>query len=132
MVSIGKPEVGKKLCNHLGIKDLDSFLFADPDNSVYDDLDLNRGVSVTFFNPATPFSIRDRLFQKNGMKELTEVLGRWSNAIYIPPKRDQAFIQGGTFIFDGNRTLLAHYNEATGADANVENVVKLALDAANE
>lgn len=130
MVSIGTPDVGKKLSEHLGIKDADSFIFADPDNSVYDELNLNKGISVTLFNPATPFAIfRDRVFKQNGMNELSEVLAKWSNAFFIPPKREQGFIQGGTFIFNGNRTLYAHYDEATGAHPNIETVVKLAIDA---
>ena len=35
-------------------------------------------MDVTFFNPATPFAIRDRLFKKDGMKRLNEVLGKWT------------------------------------------------------
>ena len=131
MVSIGKPEVGKALCEHLGIKNGDTFVYADPENSLYDDLDLNRGIAETFFNPATPFAIRDRLFKRDGMKSLNEVLGKWSGAFYIPPKQEQAFNQGGTFIFKGTEeTLLAHYDEATGAHANIDEVVKTAMAAA--
>jgi len=78
MISIGKPEVGASLCDHLGVKDCSNFLFADPENKLYNDLELNKGVDVTFFNPATPFAIKDRLFKKDGMKRLNEVLGKWS------------------------------------------------------
>lgn len=128
MVSIGKPEVGKELIGHLGVENGEDFIFADPENTVYDDLKLNKGIQATFFNPATPFAIRDRLFN-GGMKELGEVLGKWSNAVYIPPKRDQAFNQGGTFIFaQGGRTIFAHYDESTGAHANFDDVYKIALE----
>lgn len=127
MISIGKPEVGFNLCQHLGVTNGSSFVFADPENVFYDELDLNRGIAETFFNPATPFAIKDRLFKKDGMKELNEVLGKWSGAFYIPPKRDQAFNQGGTFVFKGkNQTLYAHYDESTGAHADLTEVVKYA------
>lgn len=126
MVSIGKPGVGMDLCNHLGIKNGETFIFADPENVAYDALDLNKGVGVTFFNPATPFAIKDRLFRKEGMSELNEVLGKWSGAFYIPPKTEQAFNQGGTFVFNGPRTEYAHYDEATGAHADIDYVIDLA------
>ena len=51
-------------------------------------------------------------------------------AAFIPPKQEQAFNQGGTFVFDGADTLFAHYDESTGAHASVEEVVKLATKAA--
>lgn len=130
MISIGKPEVGASLCYHLGLKDGENFIYADPENLLYNELDLNKGVDVTFFNPATPFAIKDRLFKKDGMKELNEVLGKWSRAFYIPPKQDQAFNQGGTFVFSGDdQTLLAHYDESTGAHADLVEVLDVARSA---
>lgn len=47
-------------------------------------------------------------------------------AIYTPPKQEQAFLQGGTFVFDGTNCVYAHYDESTAAHANVDDVVKLA------
>lgn len=131
MVSIGKAEVGKDLCDHLGIIDGEEFVFADPENTLYDDLSLNRGVQTTFFSPATPFAFRDRLFRGDSSDDLFEVLGKWKDAFYIPPKPEQAFNQGASFIFDGERTLYAHYDEATAAHALPDQMVKLAIDAAN-
>lgn len=126
MVGIGKPSVGKELIQHLGIQNGEDFVYADPENTLYNDLDLNRGVLTTFFNPATPFSMRDRIFGGD-MKELGEVLGKWKDAIYLPPKQVQAFNQGGTFIFNGPKTIFAHYDEATGAHADFKYVVDLAI-----
>jgi len=62
------------------------------------------------------------------MDDLMEVLSKWNKAFYIPPKQEQAFNQGGTFVFDGPKTLLAHYDESTAAHANVDEVVALAKD----
>lgn len=130
IVSIGKAEVGKELCDHLGIEQGKDFVFADPENALYDDLDLNRGLQTTFFSPATPFAFRDRLFRGDSSKELFEVLGKWKDASYIPPKTEQAFNQGGSFIFDGPRTAYAHYDEATAAHAIPDEMVKRALEVA--
>jgi len=47
-------------------------------------------------------------------------------AFYVPPKQEQAFLQGGTFVFDGKDCVYAHYDESTAAHANVDDVVKLA------
>lgn len=129
---------------------------ADPENALYDDLDLRRGVKETFFSISTPLAFLDRFTKKDGMKDLIEVLSKWNKgkfcfrqhlavhffergschfifcvcaytAFYIPPKQEQAFLQGGTFIFDGPDTVYAHYDESTAAHANVDEVIKLAM-----
>lgn len=132
IVSIGLPEKGQALCNHLGIENGEELLFVDPENALYDDLDLNKGVQETFFNPATPLAFKDNLFRDGRIfsQDLVEVLGKWKDAVYIPPKRDQAFNQGGTFIFDGSDTVYAHYDEATGAHARSDEMVEKALETA--
>ena len=106
IVSIGKPEVGKQVCDHLNIKDGGSFIYADPENALYDDLDLNRGIQ-TFIAAETAFTFKDRIFdsKKTGLTDLFQVLSKWKDAVYVPPKAEQAFNQGGTFIFnDGQKT----------------------------
>eukprot|EP00978_Attheya_sp_CCMP212_P001918 scaffold3990_cov54-Attheya_sp.AAC.6 len=130
MVSIGKAEVGKELMSHLEIPNGADFVFADPENALYDDLDLNSGIS-TLMKPATAFSFRDRLFKPDGLKDLGVVLKKWNKAVYIPPKQSQAFNQGGTFIFDGARTFYAHYDESTAVHADAEQVFQMAVDAMN-
>lgn len=78
MVSIGKPEIGTQLINHLEFANGEDYLFVDPVNALYDDLDLNRGVQRTFFNPATPLSFLNRLTKANGTQELGEILSKWN------------------------------------------------------
>jgi AhpC/TSA antioxidant enzyme len=79
LVSIGKPEKGRQLIDHLEIANGEKYLFVDPENALYDDLLLNKGVKETFFSPSTPFSFLDRFTKKDGMKELMEVLSKWSS-----------------------------------------------------
>jgi hypothetical protein len=126
MVSIGKPEIGKELIQHLELTGGEQYLFVDPENILYDELELNRGVKETFFSVSTPFAFLERFTTKNGMDDLVHVLSKWNKAVYLPPKQSQAFNQGGTFIFDGPNTVFAHYDESTGAHAKVADVVALA------
>lgn len=95
IVSIGKPEIGKKLINHLEVEDGQNWIFCDPDNKLYDALQLNRGIETTFLSIETPYAFKDRFFgsngRKDGMKDLLDVLGKWKDAVYIPPKQEQAF-----------------------------------------
>lgn len=126
MVSIGTPTNGKKMADHLAIPNLGDFLFVDPENALYDSLHLNKGVKSTFFSPGTSFAFLKRFTERDGMKELNEVLSKWNKAIYIPPKQEQAFNQGGAFLFDGDETAFAHYDESTGAHCDIQQVIDLA------
>jgi hypothetical protein len=47
-------------------------------------------------------------------------------AFFVPPRKEQAFLQGGTFVFEGTKTLYAHYDESTAAHASLEEVIRLA------
>lgn len=136
LVSIGKPEVATALFKHLEIENGEDWIFVDPDNSLYDALRLNKGVETTFFSIETPLAFRDRIFgtngRKDGMIDLLKVLGEWKDAVYIPPKPDQAFQQGGAFIFKGNDTLFAHYDASAGTHIEVAKVVQKALEAVSE
>lgn len=131
MISIGLPSKGEQLIKHLEVDDGKEWIFVDPDNVCYDKLDMNKGIASTFGSIETPFTFRDRIFglngRKDGMKDLLNVLGKWKDAVYIPPKQEQAFIQGGTFIFQGKETIFAHYDAAAGAHMDVGNAVDKAI-----
>lgn len=47
-------------------------------------------------------------------------------AFYIPPKPDQAFLQGGTFVFRGPHTYYAHYDPSTASHAPLQDVLDVA------
>jgi len=138
LISIGKPSIGLELCEHLGIEGGDDWIYADPENDAYDRLELNRGWG-TMISPATAFRFRDRIFgslfggsneEKKGYEEfrqLFEVLGKWKDAVYIPPKIEQSTNHGGTFIFNGDDTVFAHYDESPGTHADTFDVVDRAI-----
>jgi hypothetical protein len=83
MVSIGKPEIGRQLIDHLELVKGEEYLFVDPENALYDDLDLNRGVQRTFFNPSTPLSFLDRFSKPDGTKDLMEILSKWNKGMFV-------------------------------------------------
>jgi hypothetical protein len=81
MVSIGTPENGKKLVDHLSIPNFQDYLYVDPENALYDSLILNKGVRSTFFSPGTPFAFLKRFTEADGTKELNEVLSKWNEGM---------------------------------------------------
>lgn len=83
LVSIGTPEKGKKLVDHLEFENGEKYLYVDPDNVLYDKLYLNRGVKDTLFSIETPYSFLDRIKEADGFKELGEVLSKWSKGMYM-------------------------------------------------
>ena len=91
MISIGKPEKGRELVAHLGLEKGEEYLFVDPDNNLYDAINLNRGVQRTFFNPSTPFSFLDRITKEDGFAELMEVLSKWNKGMPANHQYDGLF-----------------------------------------
>ncbi|KAH8067402.1 prostaglandin-F synthase [Aureococcus anophagefferens] len=114
-VGIGTPEKGRLVADRAATTA--SRLLADPENALYDALALNAGVGRTFFNPATPYAILDRLQSGTG-GDLGDVLGKWlpgggpsgEGAFIIPPKQAQAFNQGGMFVFADGASRFVHYD----------------------
>jgi peroxiredoxin len=78
LVSVGTPEKLSALIDHLEFKHGQNYLFVDPENALYDALDLNRGIQRTFFNVNTPLSFLDRFSKKGETDELLDVLKKWS------------------------------------------------------
>ena len=126
-VGIGTSEKAQLVANHVGYST--DKLLADPENVLYDALSLNSGLQRTFFNPATPYAILDRLTSRK-MGDLNSVLGRWGDAFIIPPKQKQALNQGGLFVFDGADSVFVHYDASTGAHGDLDQAVGIALDRA--
>jgi hypothetical protein len=72
----------------------------------------------------TPLALLKRFQSGSGLDDLRQrVLPRWQP--WQPPKLDQALQQGGVFVFDGDRVVFSHYDQATGAHADLSSVVGL-------
>ena len=113
-VGIGTPERAAEFCATYGLPP--EVVYADPENVCYDALRLRHGFAVTFLNVATPFAMRDR-FAKDGAADLAAVMPRWQP--WIPPKLEQSLQQGGSFVFCGKDAVFEHYDESTGAHADL-------------
>jgi len=134
LVSIGVPEKAKALMDHLNVSSGEEWFLVDPKNLLYNALNLNKGVASTFGSIDTPFAFRDRIFgvggRKDGVGDLIDVLGKWKDAVYVPPRQEQAFQQGGAFLFQGEETFFAHYDGGVGAHVEVGKVVEKAISVA--
>jgi len=121
-VGIGTLETAHKFCDHVGFPA--EHLYTDPDNAVYAALGLRKGVGATLFSASTPFAILDRV-RKDGAADLLAATARWKP--WLPPKSDQGLQQGGAFVFDGADLLFQHYDPSTGAHADLNQLIRVAL-----
>lgn len=124
LVSIGTPQRGLEFVDKTGFPA--DLLLADPDNVTYERLGLKKGVRETFLARETPLAIWERI--KSGrVDDLRQVLSLWTKTpLWIPPKQDQAFQQGGAVVFEGRRVLFAHYDPSTGAHVDMRLLVEKA------
>lgn len=122
LVSIGPPERGTEFAELTDFPP--ELLLADPENVTYDKLELkNTGPIATFFDPRTPLTLFKRL-RKDGLKGAREALAKWKP--WIPPGKGQAYQQGGAFLFNGRELVWSHYDPATGAHAEPEEILAAA------
>lgn len=86
-ISIGTPETGLKLVDHLNIPNLIDYLYVDPTTTLYNSLQLNKGIKETFFSPSTSFAFLKRFTKPDGMKELNEILPKWNKGKFKKERR---------------------------------------------
>lgn len=73
----------------------------------------------------TPLSIGARI-RKDGAAGLRQAIGSWKP--WIPPKKGQSRQQGGCLVFGrGRQCVFEHRDVATGAHADLDDVVQTAL-----
>lgn len=121
LVGIGTPE------RSLQFAEMTQFppelLLADPNNVTYDALEFKKGIKETFFSVETPQAMWQRI-RTGRTADLQTVFAKWTKeqakGIWNPPKRDQAFQQGGAVVFFGRRLVFAHYDAATSAHVDLK------------
>ncbi|KAF8065706.1 hypothetical protein HT031_002766 [Scenedesmus sp. PABB004] len=122
LVSIGTLERSAQFAEATGFPR--DRLLADPESCTYEALGLVRGVRQTFFGTETALSFLARMRTPGGMDDIRDVLTRWQ--VILPPRQEQALQQGGLFVFDGPALVFSHYDQATGAHADLGQVLGLA------
>ena len=121
-IGIGTADRAAEFCTTYGMPP--ALLYADPDNVCYEALRLRAGWGATFFSIATPLAMKQG-FEADGAAELrNDVLPRWQP--WIPPKLEQSLQQGGAFVFKGKTAVFEHYDEATGAHAELADLLRAA------
>mmetsp|Transcript_30704 Transcript_30704/g.71748 ORF Transcript_30704/g.71748 Transcript_30704/m.71748 type:complete len:121 (+) Transcript_30704:549-911(+) len=103
-------------------------LYADPENDCYTKLGLAQGLD-TLMRIETPLALGGRAL-RGELGDLKDVLGRWSNGFggkgfetLIPPKKDtQGYIQGGSFVFEGDTLLFEHRDASPGDHALLDDL----------
>lgn len=124
MGSIGTKERGIEFCSKTDFPA--ERLLADPTGALYPPLDMNKGIAVTFFSRETPLAIWKDI-QSGRIEDLKETMKKWTkNPLWIPPQQDQAFQQGGVAVFKGDTLVWIHRDKATGAHADLDEVIKVA------
>lgn len=114
-VGVGTPASALEVCNRIPFPVEN--LVADPDRATYKSLELYEGLSRTFFNRATPLALMKRGDTTN-LREATK-----NYKMILPPKNDDAFQQGGMFVFKGREVLYARKDEGTADHAPLKDVL---------
>jgi len=121
-VGIGTGTRAVELCEHLSFPTAN--LFADPTNEAYGYLGFMKDAAKTFFDARTPLAIAERI-RRDGAKDLLASFGRWKP--WTPPRLDQGYQQGGCFVFQGENAIYGYKDPATGAHADLNKIVGIAL-----
>jgi len=128
-IGIGTHERALEFCNHTGFST--KYLYSDPENRVYDALELVKSTPATLFTDMrTPLSLLKRSQDKK-TRFLTNALSKWAGKMWIPPKLEQGLQQGGAFVFLGKDTLFAYRDPSAGAHVDLNLVLSVALQASS-
>jgi len=122
-VGIGSAEAAKEFAVNLGIDP--KLCFGDEGGAVGDVLGLGKGFK-TMWNPPAVDNMMARNDQ-DSLKELGEAYKNAADSIGIknlaPKNIEDTLRQGGTFVFKGNKPLLAHYDQKVGDNAEIQDIL---------
>lgn len=125
-IGIGSHERSLEFCSHVGFPP--AYLFSDAENKVYDQLQLVKSTPATLFTDIrTPLAIAKR-FTEGKQQYLGTAFKNWRTAMWIPPKLEQGLQQGGAFVFRGKNVVYSYKDPSAGAHADINEVVRIALD----
>jgi len=82
----------------------------------------------SMWSPATTDAIEDR-----GKDDLDSIVGNpfllkpGPYKPLMPSNMESTLVQGASFVFDGKKTLLEHYDESSGAHIRIDELLDVAL-----
>lgn len=122
-VGVGTGEAAAEFAKSLGIDP--KLCFGDEGGVVGDVLGLDKGFK-TMWNPPAVDAMMARNDQ-DSLKELGKAYKAAADNIGIqnlaPKNIEDTLRQGGTFVFKGNKPLLAHYDQKVGDNAKIEDIL---------
>lgn len=124
-VGVGSSQAVKEFATQLEIDP--TLCFADEGGVTGDVLGLEKGVK-TMWNPPAVDNMMGRNNEES-LKALGEVYMSAANNIgfqkLAPENMKDTLRQGGTFVFNGEKLLLEHYDEKVGDNCSIEDIMKV-------
>ena len=139
VVGIGSVDGAKTFCERLEFPEELLFVDTSEETAAYEAIgtrnsqkDPSTGKQVfegieSMWSSSTTDAIKDR-----GRDDLNSVIGKpFQPGPYkplMPASTEATLVQGASFVFDGQQTLLEHYDESSGAHVAIEELLEAALE----
>lgn len=139
VVGIGSVDNARTFCERLDFPEELLFVDTSEETAAYEAIgtrnsrkDPGTGKQVfegieSMWSSSTTDAIQDR-----GRDDLNAIVGKpFRPGPYkplMPASTEATLVQGASFVFDGRRTLLEHYDESSGAHVTIEELLEAALD----
>lgn len=122
-MGVGSGEAAAEFADQLGINP--SLCFGDEGGAVGEVLGLDKGFK-TMWNPPAVQNMMARNDQES-LTALGEAYKAAADSIGLqnlaPKEIEDTLRQGGTFVFKGNKPLLAHYDTKVGDNCEIEDIL---------
>lgn len=122
-VGVGTGEAAAEFAQQLGIDP--ALCFGDDGGAVGDALNLSKGIKTMWNPPAV-----DNMMARNDQESLTLLGEAYKKAAdnigfqnLAPREIKDTLRQGGTFVFKGNKPLLAHYDTKVGDNCEIQDIL---------
>lgn len=122
-VGVGTGEAAAEFAKQLGIDP--SLCFGDEGGAVGEELGLAKGFKTMWNPPAV-----ENMMARNDQESLTVLGEAYKNAAdnigiqnLAPKKIEDTLRQGGTFVFKGNKPLLAHFDTKVGDNCEIQDIL---------
>lgn len=123
LAGVGSGEAAAEFANQLGIDPV--LCFADDGGAAGDALGLGKGLGTMWNPPAV-----DAMMSRNDETSLKELGAAYKGAVdnisikkLAPKDISDTLRQGGTFVFRGKKSTLAHFDSKVGDNCSIEDII---------